>query len=168
MQKMHVKDHVVFWVSKVLYAFFYIALPIWVLGFAPWLVGYLVMEVVLGFVLAIVFQLAHVVEETEFEYAGPNEPLLIENEWAVHQIKTTSNFAPRNQILSWFAGGLNYQVEHHLFPRISHIHYPAISKIVKAKCAEYKLPYHSIKTMRAAIASHFRMMKLMGRPPQMA
>jgi linoleoyl-CoA desaturase len=94
--------------------------------------------------------------------------LLIENEWAVHQIKTTSNFAPRNQILSWFAGGLNYQVEHHLFPRISHIHYPAISKIVKAKCAEYKLPYHSIKTMRAAIASHFRMMKLMGRPPQMA
>lgn len=168
MQKMKVSDHVIFWVSKLLYVFFYMALPIWVLGFMPWLIGYLVMEIVLGFVLAIVFQLAHVVEETEFEYAGAHDALLIENEWAVHQVKTTSNFAPRNKIVSWLAGGLNYQVEHHLFPRISHIHYPAISKIVQQKCKEYKLPYNSIRTMRAAIVSHFRMMKQMGRPPQTA
>ncbi len=167
MQKMKTSDHVIFWGSKLLYVFFYAILPIAVLGFTKWVIGFLVMQFVLGFVLAIVFQLAHVVEETEFEYAGTNDQVLIENEWAVHQIKTTSNFAPRNKILSWFAGGLNYQVEHHLFPRISHVHYPAISKIVREKCKEYQLQYNSIKTMRGAIASHFRMMKQMGKQPQM-
>lgn len=164
MQKMDVKEHVLFWSSKLLYAFFYVALPIWVLGVGKWAIGYLTMEFVLGFVLAIVFQLAHVVEETEFEHAGI-EPVLIENEWAAHQVKTTSNFAPKNKIISWLVGGLNYQVEHHLFPRISHVHYPELSRIVEEKCKQHQLPYNSIRTMRAAVASHFRMMRQMGQPP---
>ena len=163
MQKMNTKEHVLFWSSKLLYAFFYIALPIWVVGAGKWAIGYVTMEIVLGFVLAIVFQLAHVVEETEFEHAGI-EPVLIESEWAAHQVKTTSNFAPRNKIISWLVGGLNFQVEHHLFPRISHVHYPELSKIVEDKCKEYQLPYNSITTMRAAIASHFRMLKQLGQP----
>ncbi len=161
MQKMDVKEHLLFWVSKLLYAVFYVALPIWIVGVGKWAVGYLTMELVLGFVLAIVFQLAHVVEETEFEYAGI-EPVMIESEWAAHQVKTTSDFAPKNKLISWFAGGLNFQVEHHLFPRISHIHYPELSKIVEEKCKEYQLPYHSIPTMQEAIASHFRMLKQLG------
>ncbi len=162
MQKMDVKEHVIFWFSKLLYAAFYIAIPIWVVGAGKWAIGYVTMELVLGFVLAIVFQLAHVVEETEFEHAGV-EPLHIENEWAAHQVKTTSNFAPKNKIISWLTGGLNFQVEHHLFPRISHVHYPALSKIVEKKCKEHQLPYNSIATMRAAIASHFRMLKQLGK-----
>lgn len=161
MSKMDVKEHILFWVSKLLYAVFYIALPIWIVGVGKWAIGYLTMELVLGFVLAIVFQLAHVVEETEFEYAGI-EPVMIENEWAAHQVKTTSDFAPKNKLISWFAGGLNFQVEHHLFPRISHIHYPELSKIVEEKCKEHELPYHTIPTMHAAIASHFRMLKQLG------
>jgi len=161
MQKMAVKDHILFWVSKLLYAVFYVAVPIWFVGVGKWAIGYLTMELVLGFVLAIVFQLAHVVEETEFEYAGI-EPVMIENEWAAHQVKTTSDFAPKNKLISWFAGGLNFQVEHHLFPRISHIHYPELSKIVEEKCKEHQLPYHSIPTMHEAIASHFRMLKQLG------
>ncbi|MEQ1799984.1 MAG: acyl-CoA desaturase [Lacibacter sp.] len=161
MQKMDVKEHVLFWVSKLLYAVFYVAVPIWFVGVGKWAIGYLTMELVLGFVLAIVFQLAHVVEETEFEYAGI-EPVMIESEWAAHQVKTTSDFAPKNKLISWFAGGLNFQVEHHLFPRISHIHYPELSKIVEEKCKEHKLPYHSIPTMQEAIGSHFRMLKQLG------
>lgn len=161
MQKMDVKEHILFWVSKLLYAVFYVALPIWIVGVGKWAIGYLTMELVLGFVLAIVFQLAHVVEETEFEYAGI-EPVMIESEWAAHQVKTTSDFAPKNKLISWFAGGLNFQVEHHLFPRISHIHYPELSKIVEEKCKEHQLPYHSIPTMNEAIASHFRMLKQLG------
>jgi len=161
MQKMDVKEHVLFWVSKLLYAVFYVAVPIWFVGVGKWAIGYLTMELVLGFVLAIVFQLAHVVEETEFEYAGI-EPVMIESEWAAHQVKTTSDFAPKNKLISWFAGGLNFQVEHHLFPRISHIHYPELSKIVEEKCKEHKLPYHSIPSMQEAIASHFRMLKQLG------
>ena len=115
-----------------------------------------------------VFQLAHVVEHTEFEMVGAMDTKQIENEWAVHQVKTTANFAPRDKVISWFVGGLNYQVEHHLFPRVSHIHYPAISKIVHDTCVRHNLPYNQYSTMTAAVASHFRMMKQLGKKPDAA
>ncbi|HEY8898105.1 MAG TPA: acyl-CoA desaturase [Niastella sp.] len=165
LQKMKTADHVIFWTSKVLYLFFYIALPIMLTGWQQWLAFFLSLHVGLGFTLAIVFQLAHVVEETEFTFAPLNETTVIENEWAIHQLKTTSNFSPNSKLISWFAGGLNYQIEHHLFPRISHIHYPAISKIVKGKCEEFNVPYNSISSFNLAVRSHFRFIKLLGRKP---
>lgn len=164
LQKMTRRDHLMFWFSKVLYVFFYIALPVYFVGWQAWGIGFASMHVVLGFTLAIVFQLAHVVEEVEFELVG-DESKQIENEWAIHQVKTTANFAPKNVIISWFVGGLNYQVEHHLFPRISHIHYPGISRIVETTCKKYNLPYNVYSTMSGAVASHFRMMKDLGRKP---
>src|SRR5690606_23541356 len=132
--------------------------------FLPWLLGFFIMHFAMGFTLSIVFQLAHVVEETEFNYIAEEEQDVkhIEIEWAVHQIKTTANFAPNNKVISWLVGGLNYQIEHHLFPRISHIHYPAISKIVAQKCREFGLPYNSIPTMAGAISSHFRLIRSLG------
>ncbi len=164
LQKMSIKEHVIFWLSKALYALFYVAIPIYFVGAGRWAIGYISMEVTLGLILALVFQLAHVVEHAEFETAGI-EPMLIENEWAAHQVKTTVNFAPRNRLINWYVGGLNYQVEHHLFPRISHVHYPAISNIVKKTCEQYNLPYNTIPTMSKSIASHFRMMKKLGEKP---
>jgi linoleoyl-CoA desaturase len=164
LQKMDAKEHFTFWLSKVLYVLFYIAIPVYAVGWQAWAIGFASMHVVLGFTLAIVFQLAHVVEHAEFELAG-TDAKVIENEWAIHQVKTTANFAPRNKIVSWFVGGLNYQIEHHLFPRVSHIHYPAISRIVRETCDKYDLPYNVYPTMRAAVASHFRMMKELGRKP---
>lgn len=163
MQKMDTKEHLLFWASKLLYVLFYVAIPVWATSWQAWAIGYTVMEVVLGLTLAIVFQLAHVVEHTEFEAAGI-EPTVIENEWAIHQVKTTADFAPRNKVISWFVGGLNYQVEHHLFPRISHIHYPALSTIVQNTCKKFDLPYHQFPTMTKAIASHFQALKILGRP----
>lgn len=167
LKRMDVKEHVIFWFTKLLYGVFYILLPILLLGWLPWLIGFLVMHLVMGFTLAIVFQLAHVVEETEFEFVAIDDKK-IENEWAIHQVKTTANFAPRNKIISWFVGGLNYQVEHHLFPRISHIHYPAISRIVRNCCDQFNLPYHQYPTMMGAIRSHFRIMRALGRRPALA
>ena len=162
LSKMTGNDHFVFWFSKAMYVLFYIVLPVLLMGWQGWLVFFLSMHIGLGFVLAIVFQLAHVVEETEFEAAGVDETKMIENEWAVHQVKTTANFSPGNKIISWFAGGLNYQIEHHLFPRISHVHYPALSKIVEAQCRAFDLPYNSIPTMGQAVYSHFRFIKELG------
>jgi linoleoyl-CoA desaturase len=167
LQKMSLNEHLVFWISKLLYVVFYIAIPVMVVGWQAWAIGFAAMHVMLGFTLAIVFQLAHVVEHAEFEWA-PGDIKQIENEWAIHQVKTTANFAPKNVFISWFVGGLNYQVEHHLFPRVSHIHYPQISKLVKAACKKYDLPYNEYDTMSEAVASHFRMMKLLGRKPEMA
>ncbi|MGN6493141.1 MAG: fatty acid desaturase family protein [Agriterribacter sp.] len=164
LRKMAVADHVLFWVSKALYISFYLVFPMTILGWQLWLLCFVCLHIGLGFTLSIVFQLAHVVEETTFEFAGDGDKQ-IENEWAVHQVKTTANFSTGNKIISWFAGGLNYQVEHHLFPRISHIHYPALSRFVKAQCHAFQLPYNSIPTMSAAIASHFRFIKLMGQKP---
>lgn len=167
LQKMTFTDHFVFWLSKALYLVFYIALPIVLQGFAFWLIFYFSLNVVLGITLAIVFQLAHVVEHTEFEWVGDDDKK-IEAEWAAHQVRTTANFATNNKLINWFVGGLNFQVEHHLFPRVSHIHYPAISKIVEDTCKKHQLPYHNFPTMWSAIVSHFRFMKLMGEKPQAA
>jgi len=167
LQKMSLKEHFVFWISKVLYAFFYILIPVYFVGWGPWAIGFTVMHIAMGFTLAIVFQLAHVVEHTEFEVAKI-DPKIIENEWAIHQVVTTANFAPRNKIVSWFVGGLNFQIEHHLFPRVSHVHYPALSKIVKETCTKFNLPYNEYPTMISAIVSHFRMMRNLGKKPQLA
>ena len=164
LKPMDMKEHLTFWISKFLYVAITIVIPILVVGWQPWLLGFLVMHFVLGLTLAVVFQLAHVVEHAEFEVAGI-EPKKIENEWAIHQVKTTANFAANNKFLSWLVGGLNFQIEHHLFPRISHVHYPAISKIVEQTCRQFDLQYIYFPTLGSAVASHYRFMKQLGQKP---
>ena len=167
LQPMDTKEHVTFWVSKLLYVFVYIVIPVVYVGPVAWLVGYVITGVVAGIVLSYTFQLAHTVEGPEFEFAGM-EDKIIETEWAVHQVKTTANFAPGNKIISWFVGGLNYQIEHHLFPRISHVHYPALSKIVREHCEKFNLPYHCFPNLSKAISSHIKMMKQLGQNKEVA
>jgi linoleoyl-CoA desaturase len=166
--KMSLKNHVIFWATKILYLVFYGIVPIMVWGFLPWLAGFFMLHAFMGLTLSLVFQLAHVVENTEFENIALDETKHIETAWAEHQIRTTSNFAMNNKVISWFVGGLNFQVEHHLFPKISHIHYPAISKIVEQKCKEFNLPYNYYPTLFGAVASHFRVMKWLGKGPAAA
>ena len=161
--KLAPKNHIIFWVTKACYLTFYMIIPAMVWGVGPWLLGFFILHAVMGVTLSVVFQLAHVVENTEFENVALDETKHIETAWAEHEIRTTANFAMGSKTVSWFVGGLNYQIEHHLFPRVSHVHYPAISKIVMAKCAEYNLPYNKYDTMMQAIASHFRIMKTLGK-----
>lgn len=163
--KMAGKNHVVFWVTKICYLAFYIILPIKVWGFLPFLAGFLLLHAVMGLTLSLVFQLAHVVEITEFEHVSLDETKHIKTAWAEHQVRTSANFAMNNKLISWFVGGLNFQIEHHLFPRVSHVHYPAISKIVMEKCAAFNLPYNQYPTMSGALASHLRVMKFLGKKP---
>jgi linoleoyl-CoA desaturase len=158
--KMPVKEHVIFWGTKILYVLFYVLIPILAVGWQGWLVGYLILNMTMGLTLSLVFQLAHVVEKTDFVDAAQEQKLDIE--WAVHEIKSTANFAMKNSLITWFVGGLNYQVEHHLFPRVSHIHYPAISNIVREQCRKFGIPYHSYNTMTGAVLSHVKFMKQLG------
>jgi linoleoyl-CoA desaturase len=166
--KMNTKNHIIFWLTKVNYAIIFVIIPIMVWGWLYWLVGYLVMNAVMGLTLSLVFQLAHVVENTEFEHTPLDTTKHIETAWAEFQIRTTSNFAMENRVISWFVGGLNFQVEHHLFPKVSHIHYPALSKIVQQKCKEFNLPYNYYPTMLGALRSHFKVMKQLGQRPSQA
>ena len=164
LKEMDLKEHIVFWAGKLFFILFYIILPISLLGWSKGLLGLFISQFTMGLTLAIVFQLAHVVEHAEFEAAGV-DPVKIENEWAIHQIKTTANFAFTNKMATWFLGGLNYQIEHHLFPRISHIHYPAISQIVRDTCVQFGLHYIYFPSTRAAVLSHVRLMNQMGKRP---
>lgn len=159
--RIDLKQHVIFWASKLFYAFFYMLMPIYFLGWQPWLIGFLIVHITMGLTLSVVFQLAHVVEKTAFDVAGETRRV-IDSEWAVHEIRTTADFAPENRIISWLVGGLNFQLEHHLFPQISHIHYPAISKIVRQQCELFGLPYNYYPTAWQAIYSHIRLMRKLG------
>jgi linoleoyl-CoA desaturase len=161
LKKMELKDHIEFWVVKVYHAAVFVVMPIALLGWVKWLVGFLVMTMFAGFVLSIVFQLAHTVEHTDFPVVDDENKL--PDEFAAHQIKTTANFATKNKLISWLVGGLNFQIEHHLFPKISHVHYPAISEIVKNVCAEFHLQYIEYPTMRRAVLAHVHFLRDMGR-----
>ena len=132
--------------------------PVWAV-----LMLYGVATFMMGLILSVVFQLAHCVEEAGFPQ--PQEGTgRIQADWASHQIETTVDFGRHNRLLSWLVGGLNFQVEHHLFPHVCHVHYPAIAPIVEQTCEEFGLQYRANPTFRAAVASHFRWLRRMGRP----
>jgi linoleoyl-CoA desaturase len=154
-------------ITKIIYVLIWMVLPM-ILGVTWWkvVIGFFVMHYVAGLILSIVFQLAHVVEETSNPI--PNEDGEMENTWAIHQLYTTANFAPKNKIINWFTGGLNHQIEHHIFPNISHIHYGKIAEIVKQTAIECNLPYHEFKTMRGAVIAHYKHLKDLGMKPELA
>ncbi len=150
--------------AKCFYFGYLMVLPLLFLNitFFQWLLGFFVFHFVSGFIISIVFQLAHVGRKVNFPVL--NHEGNIDNQWAVHQMQTTANFSPDSKLLFWFIGGLNYQIEHHLFPNINHIHYNKIATIVRATAAEFGLPYHSSKTFFHAIKAHFDFMKTLGAP----
>ena len=162
------RELVIFIVGKV--AFFSLAFGIPVLLHPVWavLTVYSIAAFVSGVVLSVVFQLAHCVGEADFPVpvavAGAVGSERMETDWAVHQVQTTVDFARRNRVLSWLLGGLNYQVEHHLFSRICHVHYPALSKVVEETCREFGIRYAAHRSFFSALASHFRWLVLMGHP----
>ena len=158
-QKHPLKEYIILYGTKLLHIFYAVFLPLYLLDitFLQWLGGYLLMHFVSGLILSLVFQTAHVVEGLDFP--EPNEEGNIENLWAIHQICTTANFARKNRLINFYVGGLNYQIEHHLFSKICHVHYPKISIIVQKTVEEYGLPYHEFPTFWSAIVSHYEMLK---------
>lgn len=130
--------------------------------FTQVLIGFLVMHFAAGLVLTVIFQLAHSVEGAH--YPLPNEDGIIEKDWAIHQLETTANFSPRNKWLSWYIGGLNFQIEHHLFPKICHVHYPKLAPIVKETAKEFGLTYLENRTFFIAVKSHMASLKRFGAP----
>lgn len=128
---------------------------------------YFVTVAVTGVVLSTVFQLAHTVEEARFA-APPPDAAHMPDSWAVHQVAATVDFAQQDRLVSWLVGGLNFQIEHHLFPTLSHVNYPAIAGVVEQTCKEFGVPYHVNPSFGAAVASHFRWLKRMGQAPEAA
>lgn len=154
--------------SKIIYIGYVIIIPALVLSVTWWqiLIGFSVMHYIAGFILAIIFQPAHVIDGTE--YPQPDENGRMDNNWAVHQLRTTTNFANNSRLFSWYVGGLNFQVEHHLFPNVCHVHYRKISSIVESTAKEFGLPYKAEPTFLGALIGHAKLLKQLGEKPAMA
>ena len=135
-------------------------------SFGQVVIGFFVMHYIGGFILAMIFQPAHVVEGTDYPMADEHGNL--ENNWAIHQLRTTTNFGHRAKFFSWYVGGLNYQVEHHLFPNICHVHYREIAKIVEQTTKEFGLPYKTKETFREAVVAHAKQLKILSEKPKPA
>ena len=149
---------------KIIYTGLLLFLPIY-FGGASWItniLGFLIMQFICGLILAMIFQPAHIVPTSTFPM--PNNSGVVEADWAVSQLYNTANFAPKAKFFSWYVGGLNYQVEHHLFPSICHIHYNKISKIVEQTAKDFHLPYYSYDTFLIALGEHTKMLKNLGKP----
>jgi len=157
-------DVSLFFLTKLFYGGYAVVLPLFFHPFLHVLIAFVAVHLIFGLTLSIVFQLAHALESTTFPTPDPHTGT-IKNEWAIHEVETTANFAPRNTLLTWYVGGLNFQIEHHLFTKICHMHYPAISTIVRETCQEFSLPYVCYPTFGSAIAGHYRFLKTMGRRP---
>jgi linoleoyl-CoA desaturase len=159
------KEWVILIGTKLMYICYIFVIPMVFTALVWWqvLLGVLLMHYIAGFILAIIFQPAHVIEGTEFPL--PNEDNSLENNWAVHQLLTTTNFGNKSRWFSWYVGGLNFQIEHHLFPNVCHVHYRKISGIVQDTAHEFGLPYKSARTFIGALAGHARLLRQLGARP---
>ena len=159
--KMNLKEHFIFWISKAIFFTLLLIIPIALIGFWKAIMGFAIMSFVCGIILGTIFQLAHLIEDAEF-------PVLLENSnkteksWVLHQIATTANFATKNKFVYWFTGGLNFQVVHHLFPRVSHIHYREINKLIRHTCSKYKIKYIEYSGFFTGLRSHILFLKRLG------
>jgi len=156
-------DLLTFLGGKMMFFSLALAIPLWLHPLSDVLPFYVAATFVQGVVLSVVFQLAHCAEEADFPLPRQGTSRM-ENAWAVHQVETTVDFARDNRLLFWFIGGLNFQIEHHLFPRICHLHYPALARLVEDTCEEFGVRYTAQPTLRAGVASHFRWLRRMGVP----
>jgi linoleoyl-CoA desaturase len=162
MPKMKPIEHVKFWLGKLVNACLFFAIPIYRLGAGHALLGFAVAAMTAGVTLTVVFQLAHTVEGPEFPVPDDASNML-PDQFAIHQIATTANFATQSKVMTWLVGGLNFQIEHHLFPRIAHVHYPEVSKIVRQVCEERGIAYVEHKTFRKAVLAHIHHLKTMAK-----
>ncbi len=152
-----------FALTKIFYLGYALALPLFFHGWWEVLAIFLLVNLLASLTLAAVFSLAHTVEGMAFPTPDPRSGAM-EKEWAIHEVETTANFAPRSRIAAWYLGGLNSQIEHHLFPNVCHLHYPRLRQVVEETCREFSVRYHSFPTFAAALRSHYRHLKALGRP----
>jgi linoleoyl-CoA desaturase len=159
------KEWIILIGTKLFYVGYMFVIPLLVTSLTWWhlLLGIFIMHYIAGFMLSIIFQPAHIIEGSEFPI--PDDERMLENSWTVHQLRTTTNFGNNSYWFSWYIGGLNFQIEHHLFPGICHVHYRRIASIVKSTALEFNLPYHSARTFVGALRSHLRLLKRLGLKP---
>jgi linoleoyl-CoA desaturase len=160
-------DKITFWIGRAFNILLYFVLPALVFPWYMVLAGFVAFTFTAGSVMAHILMLAHIATDVEFvEPVG--DPLHIDNEWAIHQVITSMNFSPKNALMNWYVGGLNFQIEHHLFPQMCHVVYPKIAHIVEETCREFGVRYVSKPNFFRAVQEHYVTLKEFGRQPAAA
>jgi linoleoyl-CoA desaturase len=136
---------------------FSIALPFFFLPFRQALLVCLLVNVPSSLLLVIQIAVNHEVPETQGNVVE-GEPI----DWGAHQVLTSHNYSVSSSAALHFSGGLNMQIEHHLFPSVHYSHYPALSRLVREACVEFGLPYHTSTSIWQAMAKHYRVLRLHG------
>jgi linoleoyl-CoA desaturase len=162
--KLSPSDMLIFWAGKLFFFGTMFGFPLLVFPWWQVLIGFLIVMLTVSLVMGVIFQLAHINGDAAFPQPVGSPPY-IDNEWAIHQVEATADFAPHNWLLNFYTGGLNYQIEHHLLPHICHLNYPRLAPIVRQTCEEFGIRYHCYATWREAIASHLRELRLLGSGP---
>ncbi len=160
--KLGKRERAEFLVSKGLFLLLFALPPFFVLPLAWAVAAFILFHFVLSWLLAIVFQLAHLTPGMEFERVREGD------DWSTHQLRTTADFATSSRLTTWFTGGLNHQIEHHLFPNVAHAHYPALRPIVRAVARRHGLQCHDLGPTFSAVKQHFALLKALGEPPSCA
>jgi len=162
-KRLYRKEWIKLVVWKSIYYLATLILPLVLLPVSAWVVllSFFIMHFITGLTLSLIFQTAHVMPTSEFPL--PDEEGKMQHAWAVHELITTTNFAPRSRVFSWLIGGLNFQIEHHLFANICHVHYKKLSCVVQETAREFGLPYYCQPTFVHAVVAHMRMLRQLGR-----
>lgn len=153
---------VLLFVAKAFYYTYMLVLPLYYLS-VPWyavVLGFIVMHFFIGFTIALIFQPNHFNDDSSFPEA--DEEGHISNDYISHIFDTTVDYARGNPFTTWILGGLNLHVIHHMFPGICHVHYPALTRIVKSAAEEHGLSYRENRTVTGAFLAHLRWMKSLG------
>lgn len=160
-------ERILFVLGRAVNVLIFIAIPLFFFPGVAVLAGFLIAVLSAGLVMATILQLAHVMRTADFPEPD-TEPYIITGEWAVHQVEATTDFAAKNRLLTWYIGGLNYQIEHHLFPQVCSVHYARLAPIVRTACEEFGVTYQSQPTLRAALREHVLSLKWLGRSTTLA
>lgn len=143
------------WASaKAFYWTFFLLLPAYWHGWAFALAAVYVRYVVCSFLYTHIIAPTHITEHCQH---------VTERDWFKHQVYTSSDSAPGDTLTNWFTAGLSHQIEHHLFPMIHHLHYPAIQPIIQQTVKEYKLPYNSQRNLATAVQAYWHWLYEIGR-----
>ncbi len=157
-------DYTVLMATKAIFLVAMLGVPLLMHPFWVVAVGATTVLAITGVILGVVFQLAHAVTEAAFCEAADRP----EGGWHEWQVRTSVDFCHgggvADRLLTWYIGGLNYQTEHHLFPRLPHTVYPVIAPVVAEACAAHSIPYHVQPSLRLALRSHYRHVRELGRP----
>ena len=158
------KEYIILFIGKTVFYGLTLVLPIIFLS-APWytiLGAWVFMHVLPGLTFALIFQVTHVYDGTT--YPIPDDEGNLDNNYALHVLETTADFSRHSRLGSWLMGGINIHVIHHILPQVCHVHYPALTKILKETCDDHGIEYQENRTFWMALKKHYQILKHLSAP----